>query len=93
MEDEVMRDAEQTLEPDTSQTPLVTREEPPAKVPGPHRSSCLACDRPDYWDNMISCDGPHEEQWYHLRCVGMQGLRSDGTIKSNPRLDIVLLLI
>ena len=35
-------------------------------------ANCLACDRPDSWDNMIMCDGPHEEQWYHWRCVGVK---------------------
>lgn len=42
-------------------------------------SSCFKCDRPDSWDNMIMCDGPHEEQWYHMKCVGIQGQPPKGT--------------
>lgn len=70
---------EEVFEAVLDQTPPPNQEKPPAEALGPENSSCFACDKPDSWDNMIMCDGPHEERWYHLRCVGIQGLPSDGT--------------
>ena len=83
-----VRDAEEAIEPSPDQTKLRNQEEPPAEALRPDNSNCLACDRPDSWDNMIMCDGPHEERWYHLRCVGIQGLPSNG-INTISRLDMI----
>lgn len=76
---ELVGDEEEALGPDLDQISLPNQEKLPAEALGPEISSCFACDRPDSWDNMIMCDGPHEEQWYHLRCVGIQRLPSNGT--------------
>lgn len=73
-----MRNEEEASNPDLDQSPL-QQEEPTAEALGPEISSCLACDRLDAWDDMIMCDGLHEERWYHLRCVGIKGLPPSGT--------------
>lgn len=79
MRAEVIGDEEEALEPNPNKVPLPNQDEAPAETPEPETSSCVACDRPDSWDDMIMCDGPHEEQWYHLRCVAIQRLPSNGT--------------
>lgn len=75
---ESVRNEGETSEPDPDQRPL-QQEEPTAEAPGSGISNCLVCHRPDSWDDMIMCDGSHEEQWYHLKCVGIKGLPPNGT--------------
>lgn len=76
---ELVRDEEEDVEADLDQTSLPNQQRPPPETFGPEGSNCFACDQPDSWDNMVMCDGPHEEQWYHLRCVGIERLSSNGT--------------
>jgi hypothetical protein len=75
-------DENERSESDVVQTPLPERRDPVGKAPTPEETSCYACERPDSWDNMIVCDGSHEERWYHLRCAGILGLPPNGTRRS-----------
>jgi hypothetical protein len=53
-------------------------------------SSCLLCDRPDIWDNMIGCQ-IHEDRWYHCKCVGVPWPPPNGT-ENLSAMEIYLLI-
>ena len=76
---ELVRNEGKLIEANSDQISLPNQQKPPAEALEPQDSNCFACDQPDSWDDMIMCDGLHEEQWYHFRCVGIQRLSFEGT--------------